>query len=239
MRSCRKETLPLRGMSLDKGGRAAWGRWVQHHSQNRDLGCWDGGDAPGPGPSSEGTGFWALSWEQLGLPGERLEDWSQRSRSSSVQDLALFPAAGTALMPERQHGKGWECSGELQGGTVAVDPLIKINVLADKDDSVPIAIISQDPARQRAARSCFLSSWRPLSFSPRFGAENEVLHSSPERPSAAWVRLLCWWDARELALMLSRQRKECILAFQMVLRQCFASSPPKHRRQNFSTQKSM
>lgn len=46
------------------------------------------------------------------------------------------------------HSRGWECSGELRGGTVAVDLLIKINVLADKDDSVPIAIRSQDPARQ-------------------------------------------------------------------------------------------
>lgn len=112
-----------------------------------------------------------------------------------MQDLAFFPAAGMVLMLERWCCKGCECSGELQGGTVAVDLLIKINVLADKDDSVPIAIISQDPARQRAAHSCFLSSWRPLSFTLRFGAESEVLHSSPECLSAAWACLLCWWDA--------------------------------------------
>lgn len=54
-----------------------------------------------------------------------------------------------------------ECSGELQGGTVAVDLLIKINVRADKDDSVPIAATRQDPVRQRRVRSCFLGSWRP------------------------------------------------------------------------------
>lgn len=54
-----------------------------------------------------------------------------------------------------------ECSGELQGGTVAVDLLIKINVRADKDDSVPIAATSQDPVRQRRVRSCFASSGRP------------------------------------------------------------------------------
>lgn len=65
-------------------------------------------------------------------------------------------------MLERWRSKGCESSGELQGGTVAVDLLIKINVLADKDDSAPIAIISQDPARQRAAHSSSLSSWRPL-----------------------------------------------------------------------------
>lgn len=146
-------------------------------------------------PAMGGTCFGALGWVQWGLPGVRLESWSQRSRSNFVQDLASFPVPGTALMPERWRSAGCECSGELQGGTVAVDLLIKINVLADKDDSAPIAIISQDPARRRAAHSCFLSSWRPLSFSLRFGAESEVLRSSPERLRAAWARLLCWWDA--------------------------------------------
>lgn len=105
----------------------------------------------------------------------------------------FFPAV--EMMLEQRRSKGCECSGDLQGGTVAVDLLIKINVLADKDDSAPIAIISQDLARQRAAHSCFLSSWRPLLFSRRFGAENEVLCSSLQRLAAAWACLLCWWDA--------------------------------------------
>lgn len=81
-----------------------------------------------------------------------------------MQDLALAPV-GAARLPARlsaaKASEGCECSGELQGGTVAVDLLIKINVLADKDDSAPIAIISQDPARRRGVRSCFLSSGRP------------------------------------------------------------------------------
>ena len=162
---------------------------MRHHSQTQHQGLRDGEDAPGPGPSYAQPRFWALGWVQLGLPGWRLEGWSQRSCSRSAQDLALFPAAGAELTLERWRGKGCECSGELRGGTVAVDLLIKINVLADKDDSVPIAALSQDPARQRAAHSCFLSSRRPPLFSPRSGAESEVLRSSSERSSAAWA---CW-----------------------------------------------
>lgn len=94
-----------------------------------------------------------------------------RSCPGSVQDLAL-PPVGAARLPAwrlsaAKASEGCECSGELQGGTVAVDLLIKINVLADKDDSAPIAIISQDPARQRRVRACFLSSGRPRP--PRLG----------------------------------------------------------------------
>lgn len=125
-------------------------------------------------------------------------------------------------MLERWHSKGCKCSGELRGGTVAVDRLIKINVLADKDDSAPIAIRSQDPARQRAAHSCFLSSWRPLVVQLELWGRNEVLHRSPQRSSAAWARLLCCWDAQMLAPR--RLGEGTASALQKVLRQSFASS---------------
>lgn len=98
----------------------------------------------------------------------------------SVQDLALTPV-GAATLPVRlsaaKASEGCECSGELQGGTVAVDLLIKINVLADKDDSAPIAIISQDPARQRGVRSCFLSSGRPRPLRMGLAAQKGALGS--------------------------------------------------------------
>lgn len=140
-----------------------------------------------------------------GAPGRALGGQSQRSLSSSAQDLAVFPTAGMMLTLERRHSKGCECSGELRGGTVAVDLLIKINVLADKDDSAPIAIRSQDPARERAAHSCFLSSWRPLVVQLEVWGRNEVLHRSPQRWSAPGHTCSA---AGMLASLLSRCRGE-------------------------------
>lgn len=159
---------------------------------------------------------------QLGLQ----QGWSQWSHSSSVQDLVFFPMSGTTVMLEQQHSKGWECSGELQGGTVAVDLLIKINVLADKDDSAPIAITSQDPARQGAAHSCFLSSWS-LCFAARGSGQKA---RSPQLPKCLRAPgVTCSAGGMLESLVSCSLGKGTVLAFQRVLRQSFASSPPRHQ----------
>lgn len=137
-----------------------------------------------------GTRCRALGWAQRGLPGEQLECWSPWSRSNFVQDLAFFPASGTALLLERWRSEGCECSGELRGGTVAVDLLIKINVLADKDDSAPIAIISQGSCK--AASSTFLlpQQLEASVVQPEVWSKERGAAQLPECRSAAWAHLL-------------------------------------------------
>lgn len=91
----------------------------------------------------------------------------------------FLPVSGTTVLLEQQHSKGWECSGELQGGTVAVDLLIKINVLADKDDSVPIAV----RARILQGRSStFLPPQQLQPLQPELWGTKGDLHSSPGSP---------------------------------------------------------
>lgn len=127
------------------------------------------------------------------------------------------------MLLEQQHSKGWECSGELQGGTVAVDLLIKINVLADKDDCAPIAATSQDPARQRAAHSCFLSTW---SLCLAAGGLGQKVGSAQLPKCLRAPGLTCSAAGILQNLILCSLGKGTVSAFQRLLRQSFASSPP-------------
>lgn len=134
--------------------------WMKAVGQFRDSGCYSTAQTRICGLGWRGCSWpWSQLWVDGLSAGLCWTPRSQWSPSICLQNLVFSPISGTTVMLEQQHSKGWECSGELQGGTVAVDLLIKINVLADKDDSAPIAITSQDPARQRAAHSCFLSTW--------------------------------------------------------------------------------